>query len=97
MENNNKKEITFVKPPGIKINPKEHFSVNMLRRSFDLSILVPLYLHVSENISTFIKGKEYEFSIGRASVAYSIDCENSIQLISGWVGNRQKRNIKENK
>lgn len=61
-----------------------------LKRSFDLSGLVPLYLEVSSNLASIERNKSLEMNIGRATIVYSVDNDNTIHLISGWVGNRRK-------
>ena len=78
------------KAPAIRIIPSEHFWVQGLRRAFELSCLVPLYIQVSQNLETIERDEEYEFSIGRVTVLYSVGIDNNIQLITGWVGNRKK-------
>lgn len=83
-------ENILAKPTKLRINPKEHFFVSGIKRQFDLSVLIPMYLHVSTNLDSIERGKEMEFSIGRSTVKYSVDKEDVIQLITGWVGNRKK-------
>lgn len=79
------------KAPRIRMNPTEHFLVKGLKRAFDLSGLVPLYIYVSNNLDTITRGKDLEWNIGRATIIYSVDDNNTIHLISGWVGNRNKK------
>ena len=83
-------ENIIVKPTKLRMNPKEHFHVQGLKRNFDLSVLVPMYLHVSANLESIKRGIDMEFSIGRSTVEYSVDKDDVIHLISGWVGNRKK-------
>lgn len=61
-----------------------------LRRSFDLSGLIPLYLEVSTNLATIERNKNLELNVGRATIIYSVDDNDTIHLISGWSGNRKK-------
>jgi len=79
-----------MKAPNLRMNPKEHFWVQGLKRSFDLSGLIPLYLFVSSNLETIERNIDHEWSIGRATIIYSVDSCNTIHLISGWVGDRKK-------
>jgi hypothetical protein len=65
-------------PPLFKIVPTWHFIMQLIRRAFELSVLVPAYLYVKE------------FDIGRSTIVYSVDEHNTIHLITGWVGNRNK-------
>jgi hypothetical protein len=77
-------------PTRLRMNPREHFHVSGIKRQFDLSVLVPMYLHVSSNLNSIERGIDMEFSIGRSTVKYSVDDEDVIHLITGWVGNRKK-------
>lgn len=78
------------KAPKLRMAPREHFWVKGLKRAFDLSGLVPLYIHVANNIDTIEKHKDMEWNIGRATIIYSVDDKETIHLISGWAGNRRK-------
>jgi len=80
-----------IKAPNFPIVPKEHFWVKGLRKTFDLSGLVPLYLHVSNNLDKIVRNKDFEITIGKSTIVYSLSDNNEIQLISGWVGNRKKQ------
>jgi hypothetical protein len=80
-----------VKVPALRMNPKEHFLVSGIKRSFDLSVLVGLYAHILRNIGNINKGENLEYTIGRSTVIYSIDEYNTINLITGWSGNRKKK------
>jgi hypothetical protein len=84
------KTTTTEKAPMLRMNPREHFWVKGLKKAFDLSGLVPLYLHVSSNLDTITKNVDMEWNIGRSTIIYSVDDEKTIHLISGWAGNRQK-------
>lgn len=81
---------TISKAPRLRVNPSEHFLVKGLRSAFDMSAIVPIYIHVSNNLDTIEKNVDMEFDIGRATIVYSVDQSNTINLISGWVGNREK-------
>ena len=82
---------TIQKAPNIRIIPSEHFWVQGLKRTFELSCLVPLYIQVSQNLKTIERDVEQEFSIGRVTILYSVGFDNNIKLITGWVGNRSKK------
>lgn len=73
---------------GLRIVPKEHFWVSGLKRAFDLSGIIPLYVYVSENLDTIKRGVDMEYSIGTATIVYSVDKYNTIHLITGWKGTR---------
>jgi len=79
-----------VKAPKLRINPSEHFLVKGLKKAFDYSAIVPIYIHVSENLEKIERNVNMEMDIGRSTIIYSIDESNTIHLISGWVGNRKK-------
>lgn len=79
-----------VKAPMLRVNPREHFLVKGLRKVFDYSAIVPIYLHVSETLETIERNVDMEMDIGRATIVYSVDEKDTIHLISGWVGNRKK-------
>ena len=83
------KQITQ-KAPKLRMNPREHFWVKGLKRAFDLSGLVTLYLYVANNLDTIKRNKDLEWNIGRATIIYSVDDNDTIHLISGWAGNRKK-------
>lgn len=78
------------KAPTFKIIPSLHFVKQLVLRELELSVLVPAYMYVRERLDTLEKGVEMEMDIGRATLVYSIDKNNSIRLITGWVGNREK-------
>jgi hypothetical protein len=80
----------LVKPTKLRISPREHFFVSGIKKQFDLSVLIPMYLHVSTHLDSIERGKDMEFSIGRSTVIYAVDEEDVIHLITGWVGNRKK-------
>ena len=81
--------------PKLKIIPKEHFLDMAKERKFELSGLVTLYIHVSNNLESLDKNTEYQWDIGRATIVYSIDILNNINLITGWVGSRKKTGIRK--
>lgn len=90
-----KEEIRVTKssPPIFKLVPKEHFWVSGLKKSFDLSGLIPLYAFVMKEYQNIKPEEDREFTIGRNTIVYSLDCNQNINLITGWVGNRHKHNV----
>lgn len=76
-------------PPRLTITCKEHFWVSGLKRAFELSALIPLYVFVNENIHTLPREKDLEFTIGSSTLIYQISKSNQIQLITGWTGSRK--------
>lgn len=83
----------LVRPTRLRINPRRHFLDSKEKRQFDLSVLVPMYLYVSKNLGSIDRDIDHEFSIGRSTVVYSVDANDTIHLITGWVGNRKKAQI----
>lgn len=82
------KERVSVNTPKLKMKAKEHFWVSGLKRTFDLSGLVPLYAYVSQNLETISRNVDLEFDVGIATIVYIVDNENNISLITGWRGER---------
>ena len=75
----------------MKMIPSEHFLVKGLKTTFDFSGLIPLYQHVLENFSAIDVSEKYEWNTGRATIIYALNKkQNTINLITGWVGNRKK-------
>lgn len=74
----------------LRIEGKEHFFVQALKRGFDMASIVSLHEYVSKNAKNIQKNKKLEHNIGYATVVYSIDNNNTIHLITGWMGNRKK-------
>lgn len=81
------------KAPVLQVKPREHFLVKGLRKAFDMSAIVPIYIHVSNNLDSIERGIDIEFDIGRATIIYSVDADDTIHLISGWAGNRKKKAV----
>ena len=79
----------YSNPPKLEITCKEHFWVSGLKRAFELSGLIPLYVYVNENINSLPKEKDLEFTIGTSTLIYQISKRNQIQLITGWTGSRK--------
>jgi len=77
-------------PPSLKIIPKEHFWVSGLKRAFELSAIMPLYLHVLNNLDVIERDKDLEFTIGSSTIIYQVNKNDDIELITGWRGSRKK-------
>jgi len=82
------KERVRFNTPKLQMKAKEHFWVSGLKRTFDLSGLVPLYVYVSQNLETISRNVDLEFDVGIATIVYIVDNENNISLITGWRGER---------
>ncbi|MCT7591516.1 hypothetical protein [Aliarcobacter butzleri] len=89
--------ITYAKAPSLKIIPREHFWVSGLKRAFDLSAIMPLYLYVLNNLEKIERNKDLEITIGSSTIVYQVNKKDDIQLITGWVGNRKSENFYLNK
>ena len=87
---------SLVKAPSLKILP-EHFWISGLKREFELSAIVPLYLHVLNNIDTLPRNKSLEVSIGTSTIVYVLDSSDNIHLITGWIGSRKSKKYKTKK
>ena len=84
------------KTPTFKIIPSLHFVKQLVLRELELSVLIPAYMYVRERLEFLERGVEMEMDIGRTTLVYSVDENNSIRLITGWVGNRQKTSKENN-
>ena len=87
--------IISAKAPSIKITSKEPFWVSGLKRAFELSALVPLYVYVLNNIDNIKRNADLEFTIGSSTIVYQINKNDEIQLITGWVGQRKGNSKKK--
>ncbi|MBW6487503.1 hypothetical protein [Sulfurimonas sp.] len=74
----------------LKIRPKEHFFVQGLKRAFELSAIPAIYEFVSKNLDSIRRNEPNEWCIGTSTIVYSVDDNNTIHLITGWVGSRNK-------
>lgn len=74
----------------LKIRPKEHFFVQGLKRAFELSAIPAIYDFVSNNLDSIKRNEPNEWCIGSSTIVYSVDENNTIHLITGWVGSRNK-------
>lgn len=83
------KETSLFDSQPFKLVPKEHFWVSGLKRNFELSALIKLYLYVMNNVETLSQCVK-EFSIGRSTIVFQLDEFKNINLITGWIGSRKK-------
>ena len=82
---------SIVQAPSLKILPKEHFWISGLKREFELTAIVPLYIHVLNNIDELPRNISLELSIGSSTIIYKIDNAENIHLITGWLGSRNSK------
>ena len=80
----------------LKIEAKDHFLIQGLKRGFDMAMIVSLHDYVVKNLKGIVRGKNLEYHIGRATVIYSVDEQDTIHLVTGWVGNRKKERLCQN-
>ncbi len=76
--------------PAVKVLPTVHFLVQLIKRSFELTAIIPAYMYLIKNKADIKTGEVFEFDIGRSTLVCSVDENNTIWLITGWVGNREK-------
>lgn len=74
----------------MKIIPKEHFLIQILKRGFELSAIPKIHTHVVKNLSIIGKNKPHEWSNGSSTIVYMVDDNETIHLITGWIGSRRK-------
>lgn len=74
----------------LKIRPKEHFFVQGLKRAFELSAIPAICDFVSNNLDSIKRNEPNEWCVGSSTIVYSVDENNTIHLITGWVGSRNK-------
>ena len=80
--------IIMASPPQLKLVPREHFLVSGIKRGFELTALLPLYVYVRENLEALREQKDLEFTIGTSTIVYEVKNEE-IHLITGWNGSRK--------
>jgi len=78
------------KTPILRVNAREHFWVKGLKKGFDLSGISLITEHVSDNLEEIPRYTDIEIDIGIATIVYSVDRNNTIHLITGWAGSREK-------
>ena len=79
--------------PKIPIICDKHFWKRGIDRNFELSALAPLYAFVSKNINEIPRDTNVELSIGSSTIIFSLTENDTIQLKTGWKGNRKKEII----
>ena len=80
--------IIMASPPQLKLVPREHFWVSGIKRGFELTALLPLYVYVRENLEALREEKDLELAIGTSTIVYEVKNEE-IHLITGWNGSRK--------
>ena len=80
--------IIVASPPQIRIVPMEHFWVSGIKRGFELTALLPLYVYVRDNLEALKEKKDLEFTIGTSTIVYEVK-NDEIHLITGWNGSRK--------
>lgn len=74
----------------MKIIPKEHFLIQLLKRGFELSAIPKIHKHVAQNLSTIGRNEPLEWNNGSSTIVYTVDDNEVIHLITGWTGNRKR-------
>lgn len=80
-------------PPKIPIVCDKHFWKRGKDRDFELSALAPLYAYVQKNLDQIPRDINVELSIGSSTIIFSLTENDTIQLKTGWKGNRKKEII----
>lgn len=75
---------------GLKILPTKHFVEQLGERFFDLSVINLVYMELAKNTNPH--KTIFEISNGSSTIIAKLDKEKGVvNLITGWVGNRQKK------
>ena len=75
---------------GLKILPTKHFVEQLGERFFDLSVINLVYMELAKNTNSH--KTIFEISNGGSTIIAKLDKEKGVvKLITGWVGNRQKK------
>lgn len=75
---------------GLKILPTKHFVEQLGERFFDLSVINLVYMELTKNTNPH--KTLFEISNGGSTIIAKLDKEKGVvKLITGWVGNRQKK------
>lgn len=80
--------IIMANAPLFKLVPREHFWVSGIKRGFELTALLPLYVYVRDNLKELEAKKDIEFTIGTSTIVFEVK-NNEIHLITGWNGSRK--------
>lgn len=87
--------IIKVKAPSLEINWKEHFICSALKRGFELSGIVGLYVYVLNNLDTIKRNEALEITTGKNTLVFEVDDNDNIHLITGWNGIRKSKEKRE--
>lgn len=79
--------------PFLTIIPTVHFLVQLIKRSFDLTAIIPAYIYLVKNIKDIKTEEVFEFDIGRSTIVCSMDEKNRVWLITGWNGSRENSSL----
>ena len=75
---------------GLKILPTKHFVEQLGERFFDLSVINLVYMELAKNTDSY--KTLFEISNGSSTIIAKLEREKGVvKLITGWVGNRQKK------
>jgi hypothetical protein len=80
--------VITAKAPSLKIIAGEHFWVSGIRREFELSAILPLYIYVLNNLDSIKRNQDLEITIGTSTIVYEVNKKDDIRLITGWKGQR---------
>ncbi len=83
--------IIQLKTPSMEVNWKEHFVCSALKRGFEFSGIVAVYVYVLNNLDSIEKNKNLEASTGKNTIVFEVDDDNNIHLITGWNGTRKSK------
>lgn len=68
--------------PSLKIDTAEPFWLSALKQTCVLSGIIPLYVHIYNNLETLERNINLEYSFGSVTYVYQVDEKNNIQLIN---------------
>lgn len=84
----------YKQAPKIQVFAKETLALNGIIDGLDLSGLVPLYLHVSQNLKTINRDRILSFNVGDSAFMYQVDADNNIHLITGRGSGKNAKDTK---
>lgn len=68
--------------PSLKIDTAKPFWVLALKQTYMLSGIIPLYIHIYNNLETLKRNTDLVFSFGSVTYEYQVDEKNNIQLLN---------------
>ena len=68
--------------PSLKIDTAEPFWLSALKQTCVLTGIIPLYVHIYNNLETLEKNTNLEYAFGSVTYVYQVDERNNIQLIN---------------